>query len=87
MYYDFKDVSQYKARENLLNKAATDITSSKTDFVGSLTDTDSLQRLFHRFFEGNRCLHFSALCGIVNNAGEAALVLHSYATEVTANYS
>lgn len=86
VYYDFKDASQYKAREKALNARVRDVVDSRTEFVGALTNTQSLQNLFHWFFEGDRCLHFSALFGIVNNEQEAALTLHSYANEATKNY-
>lgn len=86
VYYDFRDVSQYKARELDLSNKATNITDSRTEFIGALTDTEYLTKCFCKFFEGDRCLHFSALCGLVNGVGEEALVLHSYATEATKNY-
>lgn len=86
VYYDFKDVSLYKGRERTLNDAGTTYNPKSRYSIPSLEDYALLQKVFHLFFEGNKYIYLTSSCGLKNRGDSVALILHSYANNVTRNY-
>lgn len=88
VYYDFRDVSQYKERERTIDSVARDSGRHKNvvAFPSMLLRTE-IEEGFRKLFEGNQYLVFSQECGFHNNMGRVRLVIHSFASDVTRNYS
>lgn len=85
IYYDFKDVSQYREYEKELNSSLQSA-GPNVEIVGSLLDVETVIKTFRKLFEGNQYILFSRLCGLHNSSGEVALGLHSFASSKTNNY-
>lgn len=94
VYYDFKDVSQYKQYEkSISNKLKSyyggDISrhdKKNIILIDNLLDTDNINKAFRRLFEGDKYIIFSVMCNLRNSAGPISIIVHSFANDVTKNY-
>lgn len=83
IYYDFVNRKDYIAREkNLING----FNNTKL-ILNNFTDIVDVNKKFKKFFEGDKHLLCTTSCGLKNNNGVIALGLHSYASDVTTNYT
>lgn len=84
IYYDFRNGDEYSDYEermlNLLDRATTPT-------IHSLFDAKEIESRFRKFFEGNKFLILGVNCGFKNDDGPTAIGLHSFANDVTSNYS
>lgn len=95
VYYDFKDVSQYKQYEkSISNKLKSyyggDISrhdKKNIILIDNLLDTDNINKAFRRLFEGDKYIIFSVMCNLRNSAGPISIIAHSFANDVTKNYT
>lgn len=95
VYYDFKDVSQYKQYEkSISNKLKSyyggDINrhdKKNIILIDNLLDTDNINKAFRRLFEGDKYIIFSVMCNLRNSAGPISIIVHSFANDVTKNYT
>lgn len=95
VYYDFKDVSQYKQYEkSISNKLKSyyggDISrhdKKNIILIDNLLDTDNINKAFRRLFEGDKYIIFSVMCNLRNSAGPISIIVHSFANDVTKNYT
>ena len=95
IYYDFKDVSQYKQYEKFIsNKLKSyyggDISrhdKKNIILIDNLLDTDNINKAFRRLFEGDKYIIFSVMCNLRNSAGPISIIVHSFANDVTKNYT
>ena len=83
VYYDFKDKSQYKEHERRLIE---EFKHWETPKITSFTNMQEVNKLFRKFFGGNKHIVLSPFCGIHNNEGSIAVGIHSYASNYTTNY-
>ena len=95
VYYDFKDVSQYKQYEkSISNKLKSyyggDISrhdKKNIILIDNLLDTDNINKALRRLFEGDKYIIFSVMCNLRNSAGAISIIVHSFANDVTKNYT
>ena len=95
VYYDFKDVSQYKQYEkSISNKLKSyyggDISrhdKKSIILIDNLLDTDNINKAFRRLFKGDKYIIFSVMCNLRNSAGPISIIVHSFANDVTKNYT
>lgn len=87
VYYDFKDVSQYKEYERAIELVARDDGRKKNvRAFPSLLDKDEIEERLQNLFEGDQYVIFSRECGFRNKQGAVRIVIHSFASDVTRNY-
>lgn len=84
VYYDFTDIQQYIEYEKELQNS---IGGSNTIRIQSLNDEELVVKSFNKLFEGNCFLVFTTMCGLHNVSGDVILCIHSYANDVTTNYT
>lgn len=86
VYYDFKDVSQYKEYERKLTEVARGVSRANVETFISLLDKESVEKWLQRLFEGDVYIAFTPECGLHNSKGRIYLMIHSFASDVTRNY-
>ena len=86
VYYDFKDVSQYKEYERKLTEVARGVSRTNVETFISLLDKESIEKWLQKLFEGDVYLSFTTECGLHNSKGRIYLTIHSFASDVTRNY-
>lgn len=86
VYYDFRDVSQYKEYERILNVGSRDSSGSNIQGFVSLLDRESIEKWFRKLFEGNKYIIFTSECGFHNSHGRISILIHAFASDVTRNY-
>ena len=84
VYYDFTDIQQYIEYDRKLQNS---IGGRNTIRIQSLNDEELLVKSFNKLFEGNCFLVFTTMCGLHNVSGDVILCIHSYANDVTTNYT
>lgn len=84
VYYDFTDIQQYIEYDRKLQNS---IGVSNTIRIQSLNDEELVVKSFNKLFEGNCFLVFTTMCGLHNVSGDVILCIHSYANDVTTNYT
>ena len=84
VYYDFTDIQQYIEYDRKLQNS---IGGSNTIRIQSLNDEELVVKSFNKLFEGNCFLVFTTMCGLHNVSGDVILCIHSYANDVTTNYT
>lgn len=85
VYYDFTDAHDYLKREQLISNL-----SQSPDVIEApcLLEYETVIKQFHRLFAGNTTLVFSYSGNLMDEQGrEIRVVMHSFATDVTTNYS
>ena len=86
VYYDFRDVSQYKEYERKLADASRSASGRNLQAFSSLLDRALIEKWLRRLFEGGKYIIFTTECGFHNSLGQVSLVIHSFASNVTHNY-
>ena len=86
VYYDFRDVSQYKEYERTLNVGSREASGSNIQGFVSLLDRESIEKWFRKLFEGNKYIAFTSECGFHNSHGRISILIHAFASNVTRNY-
>lgn len=84
VYYDFTDIQQYIEYDRKLQNS---IGGRNTIRIQSLNDEELVVKSFNKLFEGNCFLVFTTMCGLHNVSGDVILCIHSYANDVTTNYT
>lgn len=84
VYYDFTDIQQYLDYEKELQNS---IGGSNTIRIQSLNDEELVVKAFNKLFEGDCFLVFTTMCELHNVSGDVILCIHSYANDVTTNYT
>ena len=84
VYYDFTDIQQYIEYDRKLQNS---IGGRNTIRIQSLNDEELIVKSFNKLFEGNCFLVFTTMCGLHNVSGDVILCIHSYANDVTTNYT
>ena len=82
IYYDFNDNSKYSQYEQMISDEIRN-TNYKID---SLEDYNIILKYMRKLFEGNITVVFTLLCGL-NKSGPFSISFHSFASDVTKNYS
>lgn len=86
VYYDFRDVSQYKEYERRLNVGSRESSGANSQGFISLLDRESIEEWFRKLFEGNKYVAFTSECGFHNSHGRISILIHAFASDVTRNY-
>lgn len=76
MFYDFKNINQYKDREDKLKAEIQSMGESSRNIIGSLLDSEKVLKKLKSFFKGDRYLMFCHSCGFRKDGEEMMLVLH-----------
>ena len=85
--YDFNNFDDYITHEDNISNAMLDIKGDSKMYINDLTDVERTQDAFRKFFEGGQCMVFGLGCGFTNDSGLVRICLHSFATNVTTNYT
>lgn len=86
IYYDFTNVNQYKDYEDKLSAKIYELSASSKNQIGSLLDTEKLNRALRKLFEGNQFVIFPASCEFKRDGKSVTVVIHSFSSNVTKNY-
>lgn len=76
VFYDFKNINQYKDREDKLKAEIQSMGESSRNIIGSLLDSEKVLKKLKSFFKGDRYLMFCHSCGFRKDGEEMMLVLH-----------
>ncbi len=83
IYYDFEKESSFSTYVDKLIQSA----KNPDVVISDLFNNDEIDCGFRQFFEGDCTLLLSPLCDLRGKNGAVKLLLHSYSTNVTTNYT
>lgn len=86
VFYDFKNINQYKDREDKLKVEIQSMGESSRNIIGSLLDSEKVLKKLKSFFKGDRYLTFCPSCEFRKDGEAVMLVLHTFGSCATKNY-